>query len=335
MPVESLTAEDAVLLYAEAPGTQLQIGALVLLRGGAAARPTRAAPACSAAVPRGGPTRQRCPGSASGSLRCSGIWPRPCGSTTPISTSNVTTSGWCSRSRAGRTRSGSSWTACSSEPMDLAHPLWDIHVVEGVDNRIVAASPTSTSSPSSSARASRDGRRHRPPRRRHSAARPGPQTTDRPSLMTGRPNRRPATLDLAARALAERARRQASDVVGATRALIDPRRIAVNARLASQVVGSRPQRPARHRTDAPVHRDRSGRAERSRGTRFPWPTSSRSSRRAVPRSTTSCWRSPPERCVVTWRPSGSFDPGSREPRALIPIGSHDVQRELVAATASR
>ena len=52
------------------------------------------------------------------------------------------------------------------------------------------------------------------------------------------PDQTPGTLDLAARALAERTRRQAGLAVDVTRALIDPRRLASTTRLASQVVGS-------------------------------------------------------------------------------------------------
>jgi diacylglycerol O-acyltransferase / wax synthase len=319
MPVESLNAEDAALLYAEAPGTQLQIGALCFFEA-APLRDRRGrlryAALCShvdvrlGALPR---FRQRiAPVLAD---LAAPMWVDDTDFDMERHTKRV-------ELPTGAPGALREWMdRLLSEPMDVAHPLWDIHIVEGVDNMatggvadveavavVVRAHHVMADGIALHAAATLllDAIPRRPRNPPHDWS---PEPT-------------PGTLDLAARALAGRTRRQAGLAVDITRALIDPRRIVSNARLASQVVGS----------------IRNG--SRATAPRLPF-TKAIGPRRAF------AWGSLPMADIVAVKQScgatvndvvlaiaagalrrqmedsGSFDPAGREPRALIPIGSHD------------
>ena len=199
-----------------------------------------------------------------------------------------------------------------SEPMDVAHPLWDIHVVDGYDDDVIAvvvrahhvmadglalydaATLLLSAAPS-------------PPRRTAS------HWTPQPEPAAGRRN---------AIALLDRAGRRIALASAAIRQVLDPRRAVANARFAAQAVrsvpGARlPIAPSLAIT-GPV------------GTRraFAWDTLPMSDIIAVKRACDATVND-----VVLAIVTGAlraeldatdcFDPSGPEPRALVPIGSTD------------
>lgn len=198
-----------------------------------------------------------------------------------------------------------------SEPMDRRHPLWDIHSVEGIDDDVVAIIVRAH-------HVMADGLAL------HEAAMLLLGTTPhQPSVHTRRWSPEPAgcALRLHATSFAGRARRQTRVAVDLTRALCDPRNLASNVRLAA------------------------GAASAVRN--VPLPAPSFPLRRAVGPRRAFAWDALPmadviavkRACGVTvndvvlaittgalrreLQSTGTFDPHRSEPRALIPIGSHD------------
>jgi WS/DGAT/MGAT family acyltransferase len=198
-----------------------------------------------------------------------------------------------------------------SEPMDRKHPLWDIHSVEGFDDDVVAIIV-----------------------RAHHVMADGLALHEAGMLLLGTTPQEPAArarrwspepvscpLRLHATSLAGRARRQMRLATDVTRALFDPRNLAPSVRLATRAAAavrnvplSAPSFPLRR----PVGRRRA----------FAWDSLPMADVIAVKRA-----------CGVTvndvvlaittgalrreLQSIGTFDPGRPEPRALIPIGSHD------------
>ena len=318
MSTESLTAEDAALLCAEAPGTQLQIGALCFFEAAPLrdrrGRLRHAALRSHVAARLGGLPRFR-----------QRIAPVFADLAAPMWVDDTDFDIERHNKRVELPAPGGTGALREfmdrllSEPMDLAHPLWDIHVVEGVDN-MTTGGVTDVETVAVVVRAHHvmaDGIAL------HAAAMllldPVPRPP-RTRLHEWSPDQTPGTLDLAARALAERTRRQAGLAVDVTRALIDPRRLASTTRLASQVVGSIRNGPPAVAPTLPF-------------------TGPIGERRAF------AWDSVPMADIVAVKEAcggtindvvlaiaagalrrhleatGSFDSAGGEPRALIPIGS--------------
>lgn len=318
MTVESLNAEDAALLYAEAPGTQLQIGALCFFEA-APLRDRRGrlrhaalrshVDARLGALPR---FRQR-------------IAPVLADLAAPMWVDDTDFDIERHNKRVELPAEGGAGALRAfmdrllGEPFDVAHPLWDIHVVEGVDN-VTTGDGADVEAVAVVVRAHHvmaDGIAL------HAAAtllldasprRPRNQPHD------WSPEPTPGTLDLAARALAERTRRQTGLAVDITGALIDPRRIVSNARLASQVVGSirngSPSTAPNLPFTGPIGQRRA----------FAWDSIPMADIVAVKQS---CGATVNDVVLAIaagalrrhMEDTGSFDPAGREPRALIPIGS--------------
>ena len=320
MNARSLSAEDAAILYAQAPGTQLQIGALCFFE---------------AAPLRDGRGRLRHEALRSHIDARLGPLPRFRQRIAPV-LADLAAPMWVDDTdfdierhhklvqlpgEGGADALREFVDRLLGEPMDVAHPLWDIHFIEGVDN-MTSGDVADVEAIAGVVRAHHvmaDGialhaaatllldaipRRHR----------------SEPHDWCPEPT--PGTLDLTARALAERTRRQAGLAVDVTRALIDPRRIASNARLASQVVGSIHHRLPAAAPKLPFTKPTGQRRA------FAWDSIPMADIVAVKQS-----------CDVTvndvvlaiatgalrrqLEDTGSFDPAGREPRALIPIGSHE------------
>jgi diacylglycerol O-acyltransferase len=197
-----------------------------------------------------------------------------------------------------------------SEPMDLAHPLWDIHVIEGVDVDVVAVVLRAH-------HVMADGLAL------HAAARllldPVPQPARR-RVHDWSPERVPGSLRLSATALACRTCRQAGVTVDILRNLFDPRRFASNTRLAGHVVGSvrgtPPRTAPRLALTGPVGRRRA----------FAWDTVRMADVIAVKQA---CGATVNDVVLAIaagalrreLEAAGTFDPTEPEPRVLIPIGS--------------
>jgi WS/DGAT/MGAT family acyltransferase len=196
-----------------------------------------------------------------------------------------------------------------SEPMDLAHPLWDIHAIEGFDEDEIAVVVRS-----------------------HHVMADGLALYDAATLLLNATPQPPARsthdwspqpvaggLRLSAASLAERVRRQTGLVDELSRALFDPRHLVPNARMAVQAVGAL----------------RNSGLPRARA--FPLT-------RPVGRRRAFAWDSVPMADVIAVKQAcggtvndvvlaivtgalrrelearDEFDPGRAEPRALIPIG---------------
>lgn len=318
MSAESLSAEDAALFYAEAPGTQLQIGALCFFE----AAPLRDehgqlrlaelrshVDARLGALPR---FRQR-------------IAPVLADLAAPMWVDDTDFDierhdKWVelpAEGGAGALRDF--MDRLLSEPMDVAHPLWDIHIVEGVDD-MTTRDGVEVEAVAVVVRAHHvmaDGIAL------HAAATLLLDAIPRPPGNPPHdwsPEQTPGTFDLAARALAERTRRQTRAAVALTRALIDPRRIASNTRLASQVVGSIRNGPPATAPKLPFTRPIGKRRA------FAWDSIPMADIVAVKQS---CGATVNDVVLAITAgalrrqmdDAGSFDPAGREPRALIPIGS--------------
>ena len=233
--IEALTAEDAALLCAEARGTQLQIGALCFFR---------------AAPLREGGGRIRVAALRSHAESRLGTLPRFRQRIAPV-LGNVAAPMWvddtdfaierhCKLVRlpgaGGPDALRSFMDRLLGEPMDLAHPLWDIHLVEGVDGG-------TTGGVGADERIALDFRAHHVMAAGialHAAATLLLDPVPRPARTDARhgwsPEPTPGPLDLTARALVERTRRQVDLAAGITRTVVDPRRLVANARLATRVV---------------------------------------------------------------------------------------------------
>lgn len=318
MTVEPLTAEDAALLYAEASGTQLQIGALCFFEAA--------------------PLRDRRGRLRHAALRSHiadrlGTLPRFRQRIAPV-LGDLAAPMWVDDIHFDIERHSKRVTLPSpggaptlrafmdqllSEPMDLAHPLWDIHVVEGVDD-VVMPDGTVVEAVAVVVRAHHvmaDGIAL------HAAATLLLDAVPRPPRSRPHhwsPEATPATLQLATRAVAERTRRQAALAARVTRALVDPRRIAANARLAARVVGSaRGGLPA---MAPPLPFTGLTGARRA----FAWDSIPMADITAIKR-----WCDVTVNDVVLaivagalrrqMEATGTYDPAGHEPRALIPIGS--------------
>ena len=316
MTIEPLTAEDAALLYAEAPGVQLQIGALCLFEA-APLRDRRGRLRIAAlrshvgvrlgALPR---FRQRI-APVLGDL-ASPMWVDDTDFDIARHVKHV------ALPVPGGTQSlRELMDHLLGEPMDMAHPLWDIHFVEGIDATraggdavavVVRAHHVMADGIALHAAATLllDATPHPPRDRAHDW-----------SL-----DQTPGSLELTAAAMVERTRRQTGLAVDVTRLLFDPRRIVPNARLVAQVLGSVGRTPSAIAPTLPFTRP----VGRRRA--FGWDSLAMADIVAVKRAcgatvndvvlaiTTGALRRMMEA-------TGSFDPTGREPRAIIPIGSQD------------
>ena len=238
---EPLTAEDAALLYAEAPGTQLQIGALCFFE----AAPLR---------DRRGRLRHAALRSHV-AARLDGL-PRFRQRIAPV-VADVAAPMWvddtdfdiarhCKVAKlpapGGPEALRQFMDRLLGSPLDPAHPLWDIHVVEGVDAVRPAGAGreagTGTDTVAVVVRAHHvmaDGIAL------HAAATlllDAEPLAPRLTPPTWSPRPAPGALGLTTRALGVRGRRQADLALAVGRALLDPRRALANARRAARAVGS-------------------------------------------------------------------------------------------------
>ncbi|MGZ4688821.1 MAG: wax ester/triacylglycerol synthase family O-acyltransferase [Acidimicrobiia bacterium] len=319
MPVESLNAEDAVLWCAETPGTQLQIGALCFFEA-APLRDRRGqlrhAAVCShvdarlGALPR---FRQRIATGFAGLAPPMWVDDTDFDVARHVKRVELPADGGSDALREWMDR-------ILREPMDVAHPLWDIHLVEGVDSRITghAADVETIAVVVRAHHVMADGIAllaaatlllDDVPRRARNRHRDwSPEAT-------------PRTLDLTVRALAARTRRQAHVAVGVTRSVIDPRRFVSNARLASQVLGSIPRGSPAAAPRLPFTRPT------GRHRAFAWDSIPMADVVAIKE-----WCGATVNDVVLaivagalsryTADGGPFDPSVQDPRAIIPIGSH-------------
>ncbi len=319
MTVEPLTAEDAALLYAEAPGTQLQIGALCFFE----AAPLR---------DRRGRLRQEALSSHVAARL--GSLPRFRQRVAPV-LGDAAAPMWVDDTNFDIERHAKTVELPSpggagalrefmdrllSEPMDLAHPLWDIHVVEGVESSTACGPDAETVAVVVRAHhVMADGIAL------HAAATLLLDSVPRtPQLRRDdwSPEPTPGAFNLTARALVERTQRQAGFAIGLGRSLADPRRIRPNARLAARLLGSvsgglpepAPKLPVTGAID--VHRA------------FAWDSIPMQDIVAIKHACDATVNDVVLAIVTAALRShleaiGSFDPGDREPVALIPIGSPD------------
>ncbi len=315
--IEALTAEDGALLCAEARGTQLQIGALCFFR---------------AAPFRDDQGRVRVAELRSHAASRLGALPRFRQRIAPV-LGNVAAPMWvddtdfaierhCKLVRlpgaGGPEALRSFMDRLLGEPMDFAHPLWDIHLVEGVDGG-------TTSGVGADERIAVVFRAHHVMADGiavHAAATllldpvPRPARTVAPHGWS--PDPTPGPLGLTARALVERTRRQIDLAAGITRTLADPRRLAANTRLATRVVGAighgPPPTAPRLPFTGPVGSRRA----------FAWDTIPMADVVAV-KEACGATVNDVVLAIVTGAlrrhtEAGSADPAGGEPRALIPIG---------------
>lgn len=324
MTSEPLSAEDAALLYAQAPGTQLQIGALCFFeaeplrdrRGRLRIEALRAhVEARLIGLPR---FRQR-------------IAPVLADLATPmwVDDADFDVAHHCRHVKlpepGGAVALRSFMDRLLSEPMDLAHPLWDIHMVEGLDHVteggdtidavavVVRAHHVMADGIALHAAAMLllDAVAH-PPRTRRLDWSPDPT---------------PGIVDLTARALAERTRRQLGVTTALTRALVDPRRVPSNLRLAARLATTLRHAPSKIAPSLPFTRP----IGRQRA--FAWASVPMSDIVAIKHAhgvtvnevvlaiTTGAVRRMMEA-------GESFDTTAREPRALVPIGNPDSSSTL-------
>ncbi|NLA37328.1 MAG: wax ester/triacylglycerol synthase family O-acyltransferase, partial [Actinobacteria bacterium] len=208
-----------------------------------------------------------------------------------------------------------------AEPMDSSHPLWDIHSVDGIGDMVTAEGEL-VDVIAVVLRAHHvlaDGIAL------HAAATLLLDTEPRPYRAQPHhwsPQPAPGALGLTSRAVAERTRRQLGFAVDATRTLADPRRILPNARFAAQVLGSVRGGASPIAPSLPF----TGSIGRRRG--FAWDSLSMSDILAV-KQVCGATVNDVVLAAVTGalrrqlESTDSFDPDGREPRALIPIGDRD------------
>ena len=318
MPFESLTAEDASLLYAQAPGTQLQIGALCFFE----ATPLRDR--------RGRLREARLRAHVEDRLDA---LPRFHQRIAPVF-GDLAAPVWVDdpdfdierhNKRVELPPPGGAVALRAfldrllSEPMDLAHPLWDIHIIEGVDNMSTgaAAGVEAVAVVVRAHHVMADGIAL------HAAATLLLDAIPHPARNRSRgwsPEEAPGTVGLTARALAERTRRQTALAAAAVGAVLDPRRIVSNTRLASRVVRSIGNGPPATAPALPF----TGPVGQRRA--FAWGSIPMADIVAIKQS---CGATVNDVVLAIaagalrrhMQATGSFDPGAREPRALIPIGS--------------
>lgn len=321
---ESLRAEDAVLLYAEAPGTQLQIGALCFfeeapLRDSSGQLPIEALRAHVsrqlATQPR---FRQRIIG-VPGDL-ATPRWIDDEQFDLARHTPHVVLPG-----NGGVEELRRLVDRLISEPMDSTHPLWDLHVVEGglriEDHRgepvdavavIVRAHHVMADGLALYAAATLllDQAPTDPG---------GPAEPWRPAPTPGR-------VELFTRAMIDRGRRQLGALVGLSAEVVDPRRALANARLAASLATTAPRGAAefanllRHGPSTPFR----GSVGRRRS--FAWSSLSMPAMVEV-RHACDATLNDVALAVVTGavrrvtEADGTFDPGAPPPRAIVPIGT--------------
>ena len=198
-----------------------------------------------------------------------------------------------------------------SEPMDLAHPLWDIHSIETAESDVVAIVV-----------------------RAHHVMADGLALHEAATLLLDATPQSPAKpthdwspeplggdLHLCAISLADRARRQARLAAEICHTLFDPRRFVPNTRLTARLIGAvrsggLPKARTRPLT-RPVGRRRA----------FAWDALSMAD---ISKVKQACGVTVNDvvLAIVTGalrrelQAIGAFDPGDSEPRALIPIGAH-------------
>jgi WS/DGAT/MGAT family acyltransferase len=231
---DPLSSEDAAILYAEVPGTQ-QIGALCFFEGS----PLRDArgrlrheelmsyvEARLNSLPR---FRQRI-AAVPGDL-ATPMW---------VDDSGFDIARHCKLVElpedGGSTDLRQLMGRLLSTPMDLAHPLWDIHLVDGlepgsapgVDDRDVVAVVVRAHHVMADGIALHAAATLL----LEAAARPFEERADSWS-----PRPEPGPIDLTVSALIERTRRQARVVLDATTALVDPRRLIASVRSALRLAG--------------------------------------------------------------------------------------------------
>jgi diacylglycerol O-acyltransferase / wax synthase len=318
MPVESLTAEDASLLYAEAPGTQLQIGALCFFeaaplrdrRGRLREARLRAhVQARLDALPR---FHQRI-APVFGNLAAP-VWVDDADFDIDRHNKRVELP-----APGGEVALRAFLDRLLSEPMDLAHPLWDIHLIEGVDSMSIGggADVEVVAVVVRAHHVMADGIAL------HAAATLLLDAVPQPPRNRSHgwsPEETPGTGELTARALAERTRRQTGLAAAAVGAVLDPRRIVSNTRLASQVVRSIRNGPPAIAPALPF----TGPIGQRRA--FAWDSIPMADIVAVKQS---CGATVNDVVLAIaagalrghMEATGSFDPSAREPHALIPIGN--------------
>lgn len=321
---ESLSAEDAVLLYAEAPGTQLQIGALCFfeaapLRDSSGQLPIEALRAHVshrlATLPR---FRQRIV-AVPGDL-ATPRWVDDEHFDLERHLTHVVLPG-----DGGDDKLRRLVDRLLSEPMDVRHPLWDLHIVEGglraerEDGELVDAIAIIVRAHHVMA----DGLAL------YAAATllldPAPTSPGEPRR-PWRPEPTPGPLALLGEAMADRACRQLGAVAAASAEMLDPRRVLANTRLAASLATTVPRgtlelASSRHHGPSTPFRGSVGR-HRS----FAW---SALSMPAIVEVKHACDATLNDvvLAVVTGairrvtEADGTFDPGAPPPRAIVPIGS--------------
>ena len=317
---EPLTAEDAALLYAEAPGTQLQIGALCFFEG-APLRDRRgrlrsAALRSHVAARLDGLPRFRQRIAPAVADVAAPMW---------VDDADFDIARHCKVARlsppGGPEALRQFLDRLLGRPLDTAHPLWDIHVVEGVDGsgrgggrRAGGADTVAVIVRAHHVMA--DGIAL------HAAATllldPEPRPPH-PTRHGWSPRPAPGALGLTARALGVRGRRQADLALAVGREVLDPRRAPANARRAARAVaavrGGLPAPAPSLPITAPVGPHRA----------FAWDSVPMEGITAVK---VACGATVNDVVLAITtgalrrhlEATSSFDPAARRPRALIPIG---------------
>ena len=313
---DPMSAEDAALLYAEAPGTQLQIGALCFFeaaplrdrRGRLRLTALRShVEARLAGLARFRQRIMRVPGDLAAPR-----WVDDEAFDVSRHTPHVRLPGEGGHDELERFLGG-----LLARPMDLDHPLWDLHFVEG-DLRAPDASGEPVEAVAVVLRAHHvmaDGLALHAASTLLLDAAPRPYQR-RPRPWSPRPA--PGAAELTLTALTDRARRQVTAVAGLTMELADPRHLADRARAAGRMVWSLPQAGSALAPptswNAPVGHERG----------FTWSTLPMADLLRVKRACDATLND-----VVLAATTGAVrrslgSPGrrwrGREPRALIPIG---------------
>jgi WS/DGAT/MGAT family acyltransferase len=321
---ESLSAEDAVLLYAEAPGTQLQIGALCFLEDAPLRDPSgrlqiealRAHVSQRlATLPR---FRQRIT-AVPGDL-ATPRWVDDEDFDLERHVVHVVLPG-----DGGDAELHRLVDRLLSEPMDTAHPLWDLHIVEGglraenEEGELVDAVAIIV--------------------RAHHVMADGlalyaaatllldlaPTNPDE-QLQPWDPEPEPGPLALLTEAMVDRARRQLGALAGVSAEVLDPRRVLANIRLAASLTTTAPRGTVelvsalRHGPSTPFR----GAIGHHRS--FVWSSLSMPAMVEIKRACDATLNDV-ALAVVTGalrrmaEADGTFHPAAASPRAIVPIGS--------------
>ena len=257
---------------------------------------------------------------AAGCSRCPGGWPTRPGSTTPTSTSPSTYA-------APRCRVRAAWTSCASwspgscpARSTASRPLWEVYLVEGLDDGRVAVLWKS-----------------------HLALVDGVDTVDLGQvLLDPRPELRPLGGDewlpgqrssplglLSAARLRRRAATRGSrwDAVRANTASV----VRATAGAVPTGPGGSPRRsPTGARCPTPRSRVSSRSSAGSSPSAPTWPTTAGSTRRTAARSTTSCWRRSPGRSASWLMTRAESLGGVRRIRAVAPVSVIDEELEATS-----